>query len=153
MTGLLTKFSVTTKTGYLAEMVVDSSAILAILQGEPERADFIAALERADRPKMSTANWVEASIVVGQRYGPEGLLLLDRFIAAAQIQKVPVDEDQASAARNAFRVYGKGNHQAGLNYGDCFAYACAKILGEPILFKGNDFAQTDLTPVNLNQHF
>lgn len=145
-----TKFSATTNTDYPAEMIVDSSALLAILQDEPEGADFIAALERSDRPKMSAASWLETSIVIGQRYGPEGLLLLDRFITAASIQKVAFDEDQATAARNAFRDYGKGNHPAGLNFGDCFAYACAKVLGEPILFKGNDFTKTDLTPVNLS---
>jgi len=95
---------------------------------------------------MSVASFVEGSIVVEVRYGAEGLRDLDRFVDRAGIELAPVDAEQAREARLALSRFGKGRHPAGLNFGDCFAYALARVLGEPLLFKGNDFPQTDIAP-------
>lgn len=127
-------------------MVIDTSAILAILGDEPERRAFNEAIESADPRLMSTASFVEASMVIETRRGYEGLRDFDLFIAKAGIELAPVDADQAHIARQAFREYGKGRHPAGLNFGDCFSYALARAAGLPLLFKGNDFAQTDIEP-------
>ncbi len=126
-------------------MVVDTSALLAILQDEPERRTFNEAIEAAESRLMSVANFVEVSIVIESRHGAEGLRDLDLFIARAGIDLVAVDVEQAQAARHAFTRFGKGRHPAGLNFGDCFAYALTKVLGEPLLYKGSDFSQTDVT--------
>jgi ribonuclease VapC len=96
---------------------------------------------------MSLATLVEVSIVIEARYGAEGLRDLDLFLDRAEIELVPVDLEQAQAARRAFSSFGKGRSPAGLNYGDCFAYALARVLGEPLLCKGDDFRRTDLTLV------
>jgi ribonuclease VapC len=125
-------------------MVLDTSAILAVLQDEPERRKFNEAIEAAETRSLSTASFVECSMIVESRYGSDGVRDLDLFIAKAQVSLVPVDEEQANLARHAFRKYGKGRHPAGLNFGDCFSYALAQALGEPLLFKGNDFSQTDV---------
>lgn len=125
-------------------MIIDTSALLAILQDEPERRAFNEALELAETRSMSAATFVETSIVIESRYGAEGLRDLDLLIAKAAIALVPVDSEQAQIARTAFSQFGKGRHPAGLNYGDCFSYALAKVLGEPLLCKGSDFAQTDV---------
>ena len=125
-------------------MVIDTSALLAILQNEPERRTFNKAIEAADTRLISTASFVEVSIVIESRYGPDGIRDLDLFLSKAEIELVPVDSDQAFEARQAFRQYGKGRHTAGLNFGDCFSYALAKSLGEPLLFKSEDFSKTDL---------
>ena len=125
-------------------MVIDTSALIAILQDEPERGAFNEAIEAAERRAMSTASFVEASMVIEARYGPDGVRDLDLFIAKAGIELVAVDADQAHVARTAFRVYGKRRHPAGFNFGDCFAYALARTLDEPLLFKGNDFSLTDV---------
>lgn len=93
---------------------------------------------------MSMASFVEISIVIESRYGAEGLRDLDRFISRANIQLVPVDEEQGQLARSAFSRFGKGRHRAGLNYGDCFSYATAMSLGERLLSKGDDFIHTDV---------
>lgn len=127
-------------------MVLDTSALLAILQDEPERRAFNEAIECADAVRMSVASLVEASIVIEVRYGAEGLRDLDRFVDRAAIELAPVDVEQAREARLAFSRFGKGRHPAGLNFGDCFAYALARVLGEPLLFKGDDFSQTDIAP-------
>ena len=124
-------------------MVADTSAILAILLGEPERRRFAVALEDADSVVMSAASFVECSIVVECRYGAEGIRDLDRLLARAGIECVAVDLEQARMARDAFSRYGKGRHRAGLNFGDCFSYALAMDRGEPLLFKGDDFGHTD----------
>jgi ribonuclease VapC len=126
-------------------MVVDSSAVLAILLGEPERDDYIALLAGADDPLISTATLVEASIVMQVRAGDAGVQDLDDLLAAAGVRPVAVDADQAALARQAFARFGKGRAPAGLNFGDCFAYALAQATGRPLLFKGADFAQTDVT--------
>jgi ribonuclease VapC len=131
-------------------MVIDTSAVLAVLQNEPERRAFNEAIEAAERRAMSTATFVETSIVIEARYGADGLRDLDLFIAKAGIDLVPVDVEQANAARRAFSEYGRGRHPAGLNYGDCFSYALAKVLGAPLLFKGDDFVRTDVAPVPPN---
>jgi ribonuclease VapC len=125
-------------------MVIDTSAILAILQREPERRSFIEAIESADSTRMSVASLVESSMVIESRYGSEGLRDLDRFISLANIELTPVDKEQAQLARSAFSRFGKGRHRAGLNYGDCFSYAAAISLGEPLLCKGDDFIHTDV---------
>ncbi|MDW7711318.1 MAG: type II toxin-antitoxin system VapC family toxin [Deferrisomatales bacterium] len=127
-------------------MVLDTSALLAILQDEPERRAFNEAIESADAVRMSVATLVEASIVIEVRYGAEGLRDLDRFVDRAAIELAPVDVAQAREARLAFSRFGKGRHPAGLDFGDCFAYALARVLGEPLLFKGDDFSQTDVAP-------
>lgn len=128
-------------------MVIDTSAMVAILEGEAERRMFIEAIEAADSRLMSTATFVEISIIVETRHGAEGMRDLDLFLKRAGIEFVAVDEEQAHAARRAFTRFGKGRHPAALNYGDCFAYALASTAGEPLLFKGEDFAKTDVEPV------
>ena len=125
-------------------MVIDTSALAAILQGEPERRAFIEAIEGAGSRVMSVATFVEISSVVEARWGAEGLLDLDRFISRAGISLVSVDAEQGQMARLAFRRFGKGRHRAALNYGDCFSYALAAVLGEPLLCKGDDFVHSDL---------
>ncbi|HEX9941139.1 MAG TPA: type II toxin-antitoxin system VapC family toxin [Thermoanaerobaculia bacterium] len=127
-------------------MVIDTSALLAILLDEPERRSFNEAIEAAESRVMSAAIFVEVSIVIESRLGAEGLRDLDLFIERAGIELAPVDAEQAHVARRAFSRFGKGRHRAGLNYGDCFAYALATVLGEPLLYKGDDFRQTDVTP-------
>ena len=127
-------------------MVVDSSALLAILQDEPERRTFNEALEAADSRRLSAANFVEVSIVIEARLGADGQRDLDLFLERAAIEIVDLDVEQAREARRAFSRFGKGRHPAGLNFGDCFAYALAATLGEPLLFKGDDFSKTDVIP-------
>ena len=125
-------------------MVIDTSAVLAILQREPERRAYLEAIEAADTLRMSVASYVEASIVIESRYGPEGLRDFDRLISRAGIELVPVDEEQGQLARSAFSRFGKGRHRAGLNYGDCLSYAAAISLSEPLLCKGDAFIHTDV---------
>ena len=125
-------------------MVIDTSAILAILQNEPEQDAFIEAIESADIRLVSAASFFEASIVILTRYGMDGILDLDLFLAKARIEISSVDSDQANIARRAFREFGRGRHPAELNFGDCFSYALAKSLDLPLLFKGNDFSKTDI---------
>ena len=125
-------------------MVIDTSAVVAILCGEPERRTFLEAIDGADVRLMSAASFVEASIVIEARFGPEGVHSFDRLLQRAGIDVVPVDAAQAREARRAFSRFGKGRDVAGLNYGDCFSYALAAVLAEPLLFKGDDFAHTDV---------
>ena len=127
-------------------MVVDTSALLAILLDEPEKDRFIARLAEAGDALISAATLVEASIVMRTKTGDEGVGDLDELVAAAAVRCVAVDSAQAYLARDAFARFGKGRAPAGLNFGDCFAYALAKSLGRPLLFKGTDFARTDVTP-------
>jgi ribonuclease VapC len=131
-------------------MVIDTSALVAILQREPERRRFIEAIEAADTRLMSVATFVEISIVVEARHGAEGLRDLDHFIARAGIELVAVDVEQGATARRAFSRFGKGRHAAGLNYGDCFSYALAISTGKPLLFKGDDFTRTDIATMALD---
>ena len=125
-------------------MIVDTSAILAALFDEPDAGSFVRAIAEASSCQMSTANYLEATIVVEARAGTDGGAVLDLFIERAGIELVPVSAEQTLAARSAWRRFGKGNHAAGLNFGDCFAYALAEITGEPLLYKGEDFALTDV---------
>lgn len=127
-------------------MVLDTSALIAILQNEPERRAFNEAIESAESCALSTASFVELSIVIDARYGPDGVRALDLYLSKAAVTLVDFDADQAHVARQAYRHYGKGRHPAGLNYGDCFSYALAKTLAEPLLFKGDDFVKTDVDP-------
>ena len=124
-------------------MIVDTSAVLAVLFRENDAHRFeglIAALPS----RMSVANVLEAAMVLEGRGGRQAGDALDAFLASAEIRTEPVSGHQLEAAREAWRRYGKGNHPAALNYGDCFAYALAHTENEPLLFKGNDFAQTDI---------
>jgi ribonuclease VapC len=127
-------------------MVLDSSAVVAILLDEPEKPALAQVIAIAFDPAMSVASLVECSIVVGRRAGAAGLTELDRILHDAGIRFVPVDLDQACAAREAW-VYGKGNSPAGLNFGDCFSYALARTMDRPLLFKGGDFTRTDVRSV------
>jgi len=128
-------------------MVIDTSALLAILQDEPERRGYNEAIEAAGSRRMSVATFVEVSIVVEARFGAAGQRDLDLFIERAGIELVAVNVEQAKLARRAYSRFGRGRHPAGLNYGDCFAYALASELGEPLLFKGEDFSKTDVARV------
>jgi ribonuclease VapC len=125
-------------------MVLDTSAVVAVLQDEPERRRFNEAIEASESRSISTASFVECSMILESRYGADGVRDLDLFIAKAQVSLVPVDEEQADLARRAYRKFGKGRHPAGLNFGDCFSYALSRALELPLLFKGNDFSQTDV---------
>ena len=131
-------------------MVIDTSALLAILNDEPERRSFNEAIEGAESVSLSAATFVETSIVIEARFGAEGVRDLDHFLGLAAIVVKEVDADQAYLARRAFTEFGKGRHLAGLNFGDCFSYALAKVRGERLLFKGNDFTQTDIEAVTLS---
>ena len=125
-------------------MVIDTSALLAILQDEPERVPFSEAIEAAESRAIYAATFVEVSVVLDVRFGAEAVRELDLLIERAAIDIVPVDLEQARVARRAFALFGKGRRRAGLNFGDCFAYALASVLGEPLLFKGDDFGRTDV---------
>ena len=125
-------------------MIVDTSAVLAILFDEPDADRYARAIAEAPRCRMSVAGYLEAAIVLESRAGPDAAHELDRLIERAAIELAPVTSDHAQAARRASRRFGKGNHPAGLNFGDCFAYALAEATGEPLLFKGGDFARTDV---------
>lgn len=125
-------------------IVIDSSALVAILRDEPEQRILIDTIVDFGGPCISTATYVETAMVMELRWGPAGAREMDTLIDDVGIAMVPFDQAQAKAAREAFRRYGKGRHRAALNLGDCFAYALAKTLDSPLLFKGNDFALTDI---------
>lgn len=125
-------------------MVIDTSAIVAILFDEIDALALARAIEADPVRRISAATLLEAAIVVETRRGPAGAEKLDQFLKSAGVLVAPVTEEQAVIARLAFRVYGKGRHPAALNFGDCFAYALAQSTSEPLLFKGGDFAQTDV---------
>ena len=124
-------------------MIVDTSAILAVLFREDEAPKF-EHLIAASPCRMSVANLLESAMVVEGRGGRAAGTALDAFLASAAIKAAPITTDQLEIARNAWRRYGKGNHPAALNFGDCFAYALASATGEPLLFKGDGFAHTDI---------
>lgn len=125
-------------------MIVDTSAIIALLREEPEAPSLGRALSRALRPRISAANWLEAALVAEGRDQEDGAARFDRVMSASGIEVVGVTPDIARRAREAWRRFGKGRHPAGLNFGDCFSYALAAELDEPLLFKGEDFAKTDI---------
>lgn len=125
-------------------MVIDTSAIIAMLVGESTADRLIAAIE-GDRTRLvSAATVVEASLVVLGRYGEAGDSQLDRFLRGIAAEVAPVDEEQVTLARDAALRFGRGRHAAALNYGDCFSYALSVARGEPLLFVGEDFAKTDV---------
>lgn len=128
-------------------MVIDTSALVALLGMEVEAARLAAAIESDATRLISAASVVEAALVIESRYGPDGGRELDLLIAKAGLSVEPVTAQQAEIAREAWRRFGKGRHAASLNFGDCFSYALAKVTGEPLLFKGTDFPKTDLAVV------
>ncbi len=131
------------------EMVVDSSALIAVLRDETSSAAIAAALSRPGRAVISAANMLEATMVATSRNGPAGDAALHALITAADVVVMPVDDQQLDGAIEAWRRFGRGNHLAQLNFGDCFAYALASHLEAPLLCVGDDFAQTDLPLVSL----
>ena len=125
-------------------MILDTSALVAVLFGEPEADRYIRLIHGAERCLISVGSFLELSIVIERQTGPEVARQCDMFFRRAGIIIEPFTVEQAHIARQAFHDFGKGRHKAGLNFGDCFAYALAKITGEPLLFKGEDFKKTDL---------
>jgi ribonuclease VapC len=127
-------------------MIVDTSAIVAMLQLEPEATAMLRLLSKDPESKMSAATYLECGIVVDGPKQPKASANLDALIRRLKIEIAPLTESQAKIARQAYQDYGKGSgHQAKLNFGDCFAYALAAETGEPLLFKGNDFVEAGLT--------
>jgi ribonuclease VapC len=125
-------------------MILDTSAMVAILYREPEAADFARLIHDAETCRISVANYVELSMVIESQLGSEGMRQAEAFFRRAGIVVEPVTIEQGELARQAFLDFGKGRHTAGLNFGDCFSYALARATGEPLLFKGADFGQTDI---------
>jgi ribonuclease VapC len=125
-------------------VIVDTSVIIAILRDEPDAAKIGEVLERPEIRRMSAVSYVEAAVVVDSNRNPVLSRRLDDLLRDLQIAVEPVTLNHARLAREAYRDFGKGRHRAGLNFGDCFAYALAKSLNEPLLFKGNDFRHTDI---------
>lgn len=126
-------------------MIIDSSVIVAILKDEPERGNFTRKLEAAPKRLMSAGTYLECSIAVESIFGPAGKKFFETLMANAEIEIIPFDHGQAEIARTAYRKFGRNSgHAARLNYGDCFAYALARMTGEPLLFKGDDFSKTDI---------
>ena len=125
-------------------MIVDTSAMMALLAKEPEASAFGAALAEQPRAAISAATLVELCMVAESRAGAAAWAEVERLMADAAIEVAPVTAGQAALAREGWRRFGKGRHPAGLNLGDCFAYALARERGEPLLFKGEGFARTDV---------
>ena len=127
-------------------MIIDTSAVLAILLSERDAAAFARAIEDASDRRMSAANYLEAALVIDNRGDAVAQREFDRFFQRSGIIIEPVTIEQAQIAREAYRDFGKGHHRSGLNFGDCFAYACARQAGVPLLYKGDDFPRTDIEP-------
>ena len=125
-------------------MVIDTSAVIAILTEEPAAQSCIRAMDEAQSLQISTASVLEVRIVLESRFGSSATITFDRWLANTPIEIVPLTERHVELATEGFRRFGKGRHRAALNFGDCFSYGLARFLGEPLLFIGNDFAQTDL---------
>jgi len=127
-------------------VIVDTSALVAILRAEPDAERYARAIAAAEHRRISAATWVETAIVIGGG-DPVREHRFDDFVTAAGLTIEPVTVEQAGMARTAYREYGRASgHRARLNFGDCFTYALARATGEPLLFKGDDFARTDLRP-------
>lgn len=126
--------------------VLDTSALVAILNGEPSRTGLIRTIAQSPRRLLSAASLIETAIVIEARYGEVGGRELDLFLHRAAVQTVAVDAGQIDIARAAWRRYGKGRHPAALNFGDLFPYALAKSAGERLLYVGEDFTRTDIAP-------
>lgn len=126
-------------------MIVDSSALVAIVRDESDAMEYATALAEAAAAAISAVNWMEAAIVVDSARDPAASRRFDELVRLARLEVVAVTPEQATTARQAYRDFGKGSgHRAGLNFGDCFAYALASTTGRPLLFKGNEFTHTDL---------
>jgi ribonuclease VapC len=125
-------------------VIVDTSALLAVLFGEDDAENYARAISKAEVCRISAATFVEVSVVVESQTGDAGSRQWDSFIRTAGIGIEAVTEEQAHAARQAWSNFGKGRHPAGLNFGDCFSYALARVYGEPLLFKGQDFRKTGI---------
>ncbi len=125
-------------------MVIDTSALIAVMGGAPEAAQCEQAIERDSKRLMSVASILEAAIVLEKRFGPEGPRALDELLQRLPIDAMPVDGGQLEWARYAHHTYGRGRHPAALNFGDCFSYALAKSIGERLLYVGLDFSRTDV---------
>jgi len=132
-------------------MVIDTSAILALLFNEPEADEIEVAIDEDPVRLMSTATFTEAAIVIEARLGAAGGREFDLLVHKAGIELVAVSAEQAEIARTAWRRFGRGRHEASLNFGDCFSYALAAASGEPLLFKGRDFTHTDIARVSLRR--
>jgi ribonuclease VapC len=130
-------------------IVVDTSALIAILDKESDAALYAEAIADADAPLMSTATLLEVNIVMLNRHGARAARMVDRLIQEAGFQVESFTVQHAELAREAYARYGKGRQTAGLNYGDCFSYALAKATGLPLLFKGQDFSKTDVVAVEV----
>jgi ribonuclease VapC len=126
-------------------VVLDTSALLAMLLAEPERDAYVALLADAEDPLISAATLVEASIVMLAKTAEAGVRDLDELLVTGSVRCVAVDDEQAKLARDAYARFGKGRSPAGLNFADCFAYALAQATNRPLLFKGDDFTKTDVT--------
>jgi ribonuclease VapC len=129
-------------------VILDSSAIVAILRNEPEATAFAEAIAACESRRTSAVSYVESAVVIDSGRDAVASRRFDDFFRASNIAVEPVTFRQAEIARAAYRDFGKGRHKAGLNFGDCFAYALAKELGEPLLFKGDDFCRTDIEPAS-----
>lgn len=129
-------------------MVIDTSALIALLAMEPEAARIAAALEADATRLISAATVVETGLATESRFGPAGAREFDLLLAKADLSIQPLTAEQAEVAREAWRRYGRGRHSAALNFGDCFSYALARVSGEPLLFKGEDFQHTDIATVS-----
>lgn len=127
-------------------MILDTSALLAILLLEPEASSFARMIEESSVTRLSVASYLEAAILVERRGDAVRRAMFDTFVQDFGIRLEPVTVPQIHLAHSAYRLYGKGMHRAALNYGDCFSYALARSTREPLLFKGNDFGLTDITP-------
>lgn len=125
-------------------MIIDTSAIIAILAGEPDAAHFAQMIENDPAPRIGTPALLEASIVLTRWFGDDALNALDAFVRESGAEIVTFDMPQLRAAQNAYLHYGKGRHTAALNYGDCMSYALAKVCDEELMYKGEDFSQTDI---------
>jgi ribonuclease VapC len=132
-------------------MILDTSALLAILLNEPEADEFASVIERTRRVRISAASYLEAAMIIDRQRDEIRSAMLDDFLTDFDIQIEPISVEQIRVARQAFRAFGKGIGPAGLDYGDCFTYALAKVTREPLLFKGNDFSKTDLLPAIARQ--
>jgi ribonuclease VapC len=129
-------------------VIIDSSAVLAILFDEDDAPDYAREIDAAEAPRMSAANWLETAIRVDRSGNPVASNAFDDFVREAELLVEPVTATQVQIARAAYRAYGRGTgHPAKLNFGDCFAYALARETGEPLLFKGDDFSRTDVKGV------
>ena len=128
-------------------MIIDTSALIAILRAEGDASEMALAIERAQARRISAASYLETAVVIDASRDPIVSRRFDELVDTAELRVEPVTHDQARIARDAYRDFGKGSgHKAGLNFGDCFAYALSKSTGEALLFKGNDFSHTDITP-------